>query len=96
MDNTILGVIGARHRLDTAHAPGPASALPGLLGRLVERTGNALLRAHRRRATIDELRSLDDRTLADIGLTRDGIGHAVDGLLDRGATANENRSSLAA
>jgi uncharacterized protein YjiS (DUF1127 family) len=42
----------------------------------------ALIRARRRRGAIDELSALDDRTLADIGLSRGDIGSVVNELLD--------------
>ena len=41
------------------------------------------LRAYRRRHAIAQLEALDDRRLADIGLSRDDIALAVDQGLDR-------------
>jgi uncharacterized protein YjiS (DUF1127 family) len=40
-------------------------------------------RRRRRIAALRDLEALDDRLLADINLTRGGIRHAVDGLLER-------------
>jgi len=54
----------------------------------------------KRRQTIRDLEALDDRMLADIGLSRDQIRPLVDDLLDAGATgpsaANDNRAAIAA
>ncbi|HRY24001.1 MAG: DUF1127 domain-containing protein [Geminicoccaceae bacterium] len=53
----------------------------------VRRIGRSILDSYakwrRRRIAIDELRTLDDRVLADIGLRRGQIELAVDGLLRR-------------
>ena len=53
-----------------------------------------LERARRRSAWLRELRSLDDRTLHDIGLHRSEIGSAVAELLGT-ASATRRRGSIA-
>ncbi|MBT5413413.1 MAG: DUF1127 domain-containing protein [Rhodospirillaceae bacterium] len=88
MGTTIHAAIGGAR----ATAGSPVSSFHRLIGRV----GDALLRARRRRATIEELRRLDDRMLADIGLTRAGIGVAVGELYGRTPSANENEPPLAA
>ena len=54
----------------------------------------------KRRRTIRDLEALDDRMLADIGLSREQIRPLVDDLLDAGAAgpsaANDNRAAIAA
>jgi uncharacterized protein YjiS (DUF1127 family) len=76
-------------RTDQRRAQATAIAMIGALHRVVVRTGDALLREKRRRATIEELRRLDDRALNDIGLTRDRISAAVGQIYGRRPTANE-------
>lgn len=90
LDDTILADIGVQR--------GNIRALATELARQRERAGAAprrqgsLAAAYRRwrarRASIRELRRLDDRTLADIGIARNRIDTVVDGLLagDRAAT----------
>ena len=48
------------------------------VGRQLARALNAVLNAGRRRAVINELSSLSDRELADIGLTRYDISRVFD------------------
>jgi uncharacterized protein YjiS (DUF1127 family) len=55
----------------TAYAPPPRPGLMAALGRAVR----ALLELPRRRAVIEELSSLSDRELADIGLARADVPH---------------------
>ncbi len=83
-------------RMDQRRAQATAIALIGALHRVVVQTGDALLREKRRRATIEELRRLDDRALNDIGLTRDRISAAVGEIYGRRPTANENEPPMAA
>jgi uncharacterized protein YjiS (DUF1127 family) len=55
------------------------------------------LRTHAaRRRTLDELARLDDRTLADIGLSRSMIVAIADGAIAGEPSANENRPLKAA
>lgn len=86
----------ASGRMDQRRAQATAIALIGALHRVLVQTGDALLREKRRRATIEELRRLDDRVLNDIGLTRDRIGAAVGEIYGRRPTANENEPPMAA
>ena len=79
----------ARGRIDQRRAQAAAIALIGALHRAAAQAGDALLRARRRRATIEELRRLDDRALNDIGLTRDRIAAAVGQIYGRRPTMNE-------
>lgn len=72
---------------DNRGEKGADAGEPGLL----RRTGQSMLALlagwQRRRTAVDELRALDDRVLADIGLRRDQIEQAVDGFLPpRGGT----------
>lgn len=68
----------ARGALSSADATGPSPV------RRISRSILAFYASWRRRsAAIDELRALDDRVLADIGLRREQIELAVDGLLPR-------------
>ncbi|HJO68261.1 MAG TPA: DUF1127 domain-containing protein [Rhodospirillales bacterium] len=65
-----------------------------------------IARAHRRERARRELRALDDRQLADIGLSRGDINAVVEGLIGgpvhtrqtagSAAAANANRSEAAA
>jgi uncharacterized protein YjiS (DUF1127 family) len=65
-----------------------------------------IARAHRRERARRELRALDDRQLADIGVSRGEINAVVEGLMGgpahtrqtpgRPAAANANRSEAAA
>lgn len=89
----------ASGRMGQRRAQATAIALIGALHRVVVQTGDALLREKRRRATIEELRRLDDRALNDIGLTRDRISAAVGEIYGRRPTApiaNENEPPMAA
>jgi uncharacterized protein YjiS (DUF1127 family) len=54
---------------DLEHAPQPATTRPGLLAR-VGAVLKWIAELPRRRAVLDELSSLTDHELADIGLTR--------------------------
>ncbi len=78
--------------------------------RPAQRIGRSILDSYadwrRRRIAIDQLRTLDDYVLADIGLRRDQIELAVDGLLrrrgetwerpaERDQSTNERREELA-
>ena len=70
-------------------------------GRVVEAGASQLLAEIRawqaRRRANAELRRLDDRTLADIGIERGAIPEIVDGLVARGAPpANSNTANLVA
>ncbi len=70
-------------------------------GRVVEAGVSELLAGLRawqaRRRANAELRRLDDRVLADIGIERSAIPQVVDRLVARGAPpANDNPSSLVA
>lgn len=94
----------ASGRMDRCRARGAAigriGAMIGVVQRATTRAAGAFLRARRQRATIEELRRLDDRTLSDIGLTRDMIGAAVGQLYDHRPAekeiANENEPPMAA
>lgn len=55
----------------------PIAALDDFLHLLATAIGDW----HRRRDAIRQLRRVDDRTLRDIGIERDRIGEAVDGML---------------
>ncbi len=70
-------------------------------GRVVEAGASELLAQIRawqaRRRANAELRRLDDRVLADIGIERSAIPQVVDGLVARGAPpANDNTAALVA
>ena len=70
-------------------------------GRVVEAGVSELLAGLRtwqaRRRANAELRRLDDRVLADIGIERSAIRQVVDGLVARGAPpANGNTAALVA
>ena len=56
----------------------PHASSTGLMLSL-SRAFRALSERSRRRRAVAELNALTDRELADIGLTRGEIGHAVDG-----------------
>jgi uncharacterized protein YjiS (DUF1127 family) len=86
----------ASGRTDQRRAQAAANYLIGALHRMAAEARDALLRAKRRRATIEALRRLDDRALNDIGLTRDRIGAAVGQIYGRRPTANENEPPMAA
>lgn len=69
--------IDARLGLPAVYRPRPARGLGGFLVAVVRR-GVAWYRTGRRmRRAVDELMALDDRTLADIGITRSDIAFAV-------------------
>ena len=67
---------------NTAYLPlvGRRHPAPGWRGNAVTRH---LVRWYRRQRAIAELRALSDNLLADIGIRRDEIDSAVDGLLER-------------
>ncbi len=75
---------GSGERRAAANDNRASGAAPGLLRRAGQAVLSFLASWQRRRAAIDELRALDDRVLTDIGLRRDQIELAVDGLLPRG------------
>lgn len=56
-----------------------AIAVTGWIGGGLARLINAVRAAHRRRVAIDELSALDNRMLADIGISRSEIRAAVAG-----------------
>ncbi len=71
------------HYAKTGRAQAVRQALGGLIRGIVgavRQGAEALQRWHRRRVTYRELMALDDRLLRDIGLRRDQIPAAVDGL----------------
>lgn len=84
----------------------PARNRPGSFHRALGRVAQLLrkgvmeryLRRRRRKLAIAELQALDDRLLADIGLRRNDIARAVDGLLTNrgGAAATPIRRRLPA
>ncbi len=74
-----------------------ASAIVGLFGGL--KRGYASLQAwSEKRAASEELAQLDDRMLADLGLTRSDIDAAIDGRIHRQPlqAANENQGQAKA
>jgi uncharacterized protein YjiS (DUF1127 family) len=71
MTRTQAIAIGTRNRTS-------ARALFDLAVRACVDAYTAVLYAHRRRKTIAALRTLDDRTLQDIGLSRTGIVRAAE------------------
>jgi uncharacterized protein YjiS (DUF1127 family) len=90
LDRDSRGQTPAANRNLTPRGLGRAGVAPALgrdlagLARLARRfILEPLARRRRRRIAIEQLRSLDDHLLADIGLTRGQIEPAVDGMLAR-------------
>ena len=69
----VIDYVAAAHVLRAEAAADLVDAAGAALRRLVGGIGQRLAAASRRRSTCRELRGLDDRMLADIGLTRGGI-----------------------
>jgi len=92
LDDRLLADIGLKradiaavaHRAADGSAPVATEPQPGLLGRIADSIREAL----QRRAVRAELMALDDRLLADIGLTRGDIP-AVLGGRERGSLREE-------
>ena len=53
----------------------------------------AFRRGRIRRSAVRELRSLSSGQLADLGITSDGIGDVVDGLIARQATSSARKKT---
>ena len=66
-------------RAQLVSTPNRGATLTGLAGRIVRGYWHAFWDRRARRATVEILHSLDDRTLRDIGICRSEIGSVVYG-----------------
>ena len=93
MEHHVTEYLEARRPFEVGRRLG--AAVNGRWGPLAK-----LVAWQKRRRTIRDLEALDDRLLADIGLSRPQIRPLVDGLLDAGAAgtpaANDNCAAMAA